>query len=100
MEYKQLEGILERFVHDETNPRDKKCKLILFGVYFAKAIEELQKGNSKTYSKLAAKIKEKESRCGMTTELRHAVEHLSKDVTLNCQVIEAIKAAKSDTGGD
>lgn len=97
MEYEQLEGILERFVRDETISRDKKCKLILFGIHFAKAIERLQKGNSKTYSKLAAKIKEEGSKRGMTTELKHAVEHLSNHVTLKCKEIEAIKASMSDT---
>ena len=98
MEYVQLERGIERFVLDKDRFGDKKCRLVLFGIYFAKEIAALDSGRSSKCcrNKLADKVKEKCSKEGMRTELGLAVEHLNNHVTLKSCVIEAIEAAMRD----
>ena len=93
MKYERLERGIERFVLDEDRFGDKKCRLVLFGIYFAKQIAAL---DSECLSKLADKVKEECSSTGMRRELRLAVTHLSNHVTLKSCVIEAIKDAMID----
>lgn len=83
---KLLHGI-QRFVLPENGFGDKKCRLILFGIHFAKEIDE------SCIKTLADSVKEETSEKGMRTELRHAVEELSSHVTLKKCVTEAIEAA-------
>ena len=97
MKYERLECGIERFVLGEDRFGKKKCRLVLFGIYFAKEIAALDSGRSnKCLNKLADKVREKRAKKGMRTELSLAVNRLSNHVTLKSCVIEAIEAAMID----